>query len=218
MAQGSAGVAGTSDNEALNRALYRVKGRAADVVGTPFLIPFWTRGNVRMTTGTVPNPWLKYDVAGNRLLWRRPTGDSLELNTNAMTEFSFGDSLRGERHVFRRYLTSKMADPLLRTAFFEVGYDAGRSALLKRRTRLLHHDSTRPSLTVKGTSKWQENTLFYLRRTDDVIEPIRLTPKAVLAALGKNNAPVLQAYMARENLDLSIETDVVKLLKYYDTL
>ena len=218
MAQGNAGVAGTSDNEALNRALYRVKGRAADVVGTPFLIPFWTRGNVRMTTGTVPNPWLKYDVAGNRLLWRRPTGDSLELNTNAMTEFSFGDSLRGERHVFRRYLTSKIADPLLRTAFFEVGYDAGRSALLKRRTRLLHHDSTQPNLTAKGTSKWQENTLFYLRRTDDVIEPIRLTPKAVLAALGKNNVPVLQAYMARENLDLSTETDVVKLLKYYDTL
>ena len=218
MAQGNAGVAGTSDNEALNRALYRVKGRAADVVGTPFLIPFWTRGNVRMTTGTVPNPWLKYDVAGDRLLWRRPTGDSLELNTNAMTEFSFGDSLRGERHVFRRYLTSKIADPLLRTAFFEVGYDAGRSALLKRRTRLLHHDSTRPSLTVRGTSKWQENTLFYLKRADDVIEPIRLTTKAVLAALGKTNAPVLQAYMARENLDLSTETDVVKLLKYYDTL
>ena len=218
MAQGNAGVAGTSDNEAINRALYRVKGRAADVVGTPFLIPFWTRGNVRMTTGTVPNPWLKYDVAGDRLLWRRPTGDSLELNTNAMTEFSFGDSLRGERHVFRRYLTSKMADPLLRTAFFEVGYDAGRSALLKRRTRLLHHDSARPSLTAKGTSKWQENTLFYLKRTDDVIEPIRLTTKAVLAALGKTNAPVLQAYMARENLDLSTETDVVKLLKYYDTL
>lgn len=218
MAQSSGGVAATSDNEALNRALYRVKGRSADVVGTPFLLPFWTRGNVKTTSGAVPRPWLKYDLAGERLLWRRPTGDSLELDTNTITEFSLGDSLRGERHVFRRYLTSKIADPLLRTAFFEVGYDGGRSALLKRRSRLLYHDITRPSLTAKNTSKWQETTLYYLKRGDNVIEPIRLNPKAVLAALGKDKAPVLQAYAAREGLDLSTETDVVKLLQYYDTL
>ena len=218
VAQGSAGVAGTSDYETLNRALYRVKGRSSNVVGTPFLLPYWTRGNVKMTTGTVPNPWLKYDLASNRLLWRRPTGDSLELDTNSMTEFSFGDSLRGEKHVFRRYLASKMADPLLRTAFFEVGYDAGRSALLKRRTRLLYHDSNRPSLTANNVSKWQDGTLYYLKRADNVIEPIRLNSKAVLAVLGSEKAPALQAHATREGLDLSTEAGVIKLLQYYDTL
>lgn len=218
VAQGTAGVAGTSDYETLNRALYRVKGRSTNVVGTPFLLPYWTRGNVKMTTGTVPNPWLKYDVAGDRLLWRRPAGDSLELDTNSMTEFSLGDSARGEKHLYRRYLTSRMADPLLRTAFFEVGYDAGRSALLKRRTRLLYHDSNRPSLTTNNVSKWQDGTMYYLKRADNVIEPIRLSSKAVLAVLGKAQAPALQAYITRENLDLSTEADLVKLLKYYDSL
>lgn len=218
MAQGNAGVASITDNEALNRALYRVKDNSANVVGTPFLLPYWTRGRVQLTTGTVPSPWLKYDVASSRLLWRRPAGDSLELDTNPIMEFSLGDSLRGEKHVFRRYLTAKMANPQLRTAFFEVRYDAGRSALLRRRTRQLYQSGNRASLTAKNASKWQETVLYYLRRTDDVIEPVRLHPKAVLAALGPDHAPALQAYAARERLDLSTEADVVKLLKYYDTL
>ena len=216
--QGSAGVAGTSDYETVNRALYRVRSNAPAVTGTPFLLPYWTRGYVKMTTGTVANPWLKYDLANDRLLGRRPAGDSLELDTNPITGFSLGDSLRGERHTFRRYLTSKMADPLLRTAFFEVGYDAGRSALLKRRSRVLYHDSNRPSLTANRLNKWQEMTLFYLKTTDNTIEPVRLIPKAILAVLGKAKAPALQAYITRESLDLSAEADLVKLLKYYDTL
>lgn len=218
LAQGNAGVASTSDNEALNRALYRIRNNASDVVGTPFLLPYWTRGRVRTTTGTVPSPWLKYDVAGNRLLWRRPAGDSLDLDTNPIIEFSLGDSLRGEQHVFRRYLTAKIVNPLLRTAFFEVSYDAGRSALLKRRTRQLYQSGNRASLTSRNASKWQETTLYYLKRTDDVIEPVRLHPKAVLAALGPDHAPDLQAYVAREQLDLTTEAGAVKLLKYYDTL
>ena len=218
LGQGSAGVAGTSDYETVNRALYRVKGQASAVAGSPFVLPYWTRGNVKMTTGTVPNPWLKYDLAGDRLLWRRPAGDSLELDTNSMTEFSLGDSLRNEKHTYRRYLTSKMADPLLRTAFFEVDYDAGRSALLKRRSRLLYHDSNRPSLMANSLGKWQDNTLYYIRNADNNIEPIRLNSKSVLNVLGKGKASALQAYFTREHLDLSTEAGIIRLLKYYDTL
>lgn len=206
--------------EIVNHELAKGKGYtgAMPASGSSFLLPYWTRGTVKMTSGTVPQPWLKYDLHGDRLLWRRPNGDSLELNTSTTTEFSLGDSLRGTRYLYRRYLAARIRELPLRTAFFEVRYDAGRSALLRRRSRTLFHGNNGPSLAGRSGDRWVETSVFYLKNADNVIEPIRLGSKAVLAVLGKAKAPALQGYATREHLDLSAEADIVQLLKYYDTL
>lgn len=219
-AQSAISATAPTNADVLNRELAKGKGQLGDmpVSGSSFLLPYWTRGTVKMTAGTVPQPWLKYDLHGDRLLWRRPSGDSLELNTNAITEFSLGDSLRGTRCLYRRYLDAHIRELPLRTAFFEVRYDAGRSALLRKRSRTLFHGNNGPSLAGRSSDRWVETSVFYLKNTDNIIEPIRLSPKAVLAVLGKAKSPALQAYITRENLDLSAEADLVKLLKYYDTL
>ena len=219
-AQGAISATAPTDAEVLNRELGKGKGQlgATPVTGSSFLLPYWTRGTVKMTSGTVPQPWLKYDLHGDHLLWRRPSGDSLELNTSAMTEFSLGDSLRGTRYLYRRYLDARIRELPLRTAFFEVRYDAGRSALLRKRSRTLFHTNNGPSLAGRSSDRWVETSDFYLKNADNTIEPIRLNAKAVLAVLGKAKAPALQAYITRESLDLSAEADLVKLLTYYDTL
>ncbi|OGX85759.1 hypothetical protein [Hymenobacter glacialis] len=208
-----------TDPEYINRELAKGKGHsnmAAD--GTPFLMPYWSRGNVLMTTGRVPRPWLKYDLAKDRLLWRRSPTDSLELDTSLVTEFSLADSLRGKIYTYRRYLAARIASYPLRTAFFEVNYDEGKSALLRRRTRTILGGSNGPSLAGRQAGKWEETSTFYLKNSDNVIEPVKLNAKAVLTTLGKAKAPLLTAYVTRERLDLSQETDVVKLLRYYDSL
>lgn len=208
-----------TDPEYINRELAKGKGNTGiPAVGTPFLMPYWSRGNVLMTTGRVPSPWLKYDLAKERLLWRRAANDSLELDTSLITEFSLADSLQGKTYTYRRYLSARIASFTLRTAFFEVKYDEGKSALLRRRTRTLFGGNNGPSLAGRQAGKWQEVSTFYLKHADNVIEPVKLNSKAVLATLGKEKAPLLSAYAARERLDLSQEADVVKLLKYYDSL
>lgn len=218
-AQGAISPTAPTDAEVLNRELAQGKGNlTSNIAGTQFLLPYWTRGTVKMTTGTVPRPWLKYDVAGERLLWRRPTGDSLELNTNEVTEFSLGDSVHGKTYTYRRYLAAKIENLALRTAFFEVCYDDGHAALLRRRNRVLFHGNNGPSLAGRPGDKWIETITYFIKRTDNVVEPVRLNAKSILAALGKEKAPTLTAYATREHLKLSGEMDVVKLLKYYDTL
>lgn len=219
-AQSAISATAPTNADVVNRELAKGKGQLGDmpVLGNSFLLPYWTRGTVKMTSGTVPQPWLKYDLHGDRLLWRRPGGDSLELNTSAVTEFALGDSLRGTRYVYRRYLDAHIRELPLRTAFFEVRYDAGRSALLRKRNRTLFHANNGPSLAGRSSDRWVETSVFYLKNADNVIEPIRLSAKSILAVLGKGKAPALQAYSTRENLDLSAEADIVQLLKYYDTL
>lgn len=208
-----------TDPEYINRELAKGKGRINMLAaGTPFLMPYWSRGNVQMTTGRVPRPWLKYDLAKERLLWRRSPNDSLELDTSLVTEFSLADSLRAKIYTYRRYLAARIASVPLRTAFFEVTYDEGKSALLRRRTRTVIGSSGSGSLAGNQAGKWQETSTFYLKNADNAIDPVKLNAKAVLAALGRSKAPLLTAYIDRERLNLSQETDVVKLLRYYDTL
>ena len=219
LAQGAISATAPTDAEVVNRELAKGKGNLArPASGSSFLLPYWTRGRVVMTSGIVPQPWLKFDLAGDRLLWRRSASDSLQLDTSAMTEFSLRDSLHGKTYTYRRYLTAKIKDLELRTAFFEVHYDAGHSALLQRRNRILFHTNNGPSLLAREGDKWQEVSTYYLKRTDDVLEPVRLNAKSVLYVLGKEKSPLLLAYAARERLNLSQEPDVVKLLQYYDTL
>ena len=208
-----------TDPEYINRELAKGKGQInVPVVGTPFLMPYWSRGSVLMTTGNVPQPWLKYDLAKGRLLWRRSPADSLELDTSLITEFSLADSLHGKTYTYRRYLSARIASLALRTAFFEVNYDEGKSALLRRRTRTLFSGNNGPSLTGRQASKWLDTSTFFLKHSDNVIDPVKLNAKSVLAVLGKEKAPRLSAFATREGLDLSQQADVVKLLKYYDSL
>ena len=219
LAQGAISATAPTDADVLNRELAKGKGQLAAVptTGSSFLLPYWAHGNVVMTSGTVPQPWLKYDLGNDQLLWRRPAGDSLELDTSEITEFSLADT-RNKTYLFRRYLTAKIENLALRTAFFEVRYDAGRAALLSRHSRTLLHGNNGPSLAGRTSDRWVETTSYFVKRTDNVVEPIRLNAKSIIVALGKEKAPALQAYATREQLNLSEEADVVKLLKYYETL
>ncbi len=191
----------------------------ANAKGTPMLSDSWTLGRVHIQQTTYASVWLKYNLVTNQLLWRRPAGDSLELNTAQITEFSLGDSLLGKRAAFRRYLTARIEAPELRTRFFEVRYDAGHAALLRLRTKQLSSSSgNSPSLNEASPPWWTESTQYYVKRTDNTVVPVRLTEKALLEALGPEHAPELTAYAKQAKLSLKKEADVVRLITYYDTL
>lgn len=210
--------------EYLNRELALGKGQVTEAVrGSSFVLPHWAPGRILMLNGATKAADLKFDLADNRLLWRRPAGDSLELFTEQIREFSLGDSLGaaplGGRYVFRRYLDARIRDYPLRTQFFEVCYDeAGPAGLLRQRTRTVLSGSASPSLTRRRSATWGEQSVYFLRLPGNVIEPVRLTDKAVLAALGPARAAALTAYVAQQGLRLSQEADVVRLLRYYNAL
>jgi hypothetical protein len=204
--------------EYVNHVLASGKGSTSPLAGGSLLLPYWSRGRLVLASGTVLRPWLKLDLAGQRLLWRRPGGDSLELDTKDVREFVVPDSVSGQTYTYRRYLSARVEQLALRTVFYEVRYDAGGAALLRRRERIPARGSSAPSVLGRQGGQWREITRFYLKRADDRLVPVELNPKAVLAALEPEHAPALTAYARREQLLLTTEADVVRLLQYYDTL
>lgn len=209
-----------TDLEFIGQQLEKGKGSklAVGVRGTSLLVPSWTKGSVLTSNGPVGPVWLKYDLANDQLLWRRPAGDSLELNTAQVTEFTLGDSLRGTRATFRRYPLARIESPALRTAFFEVCFDAGKSALLRQRTKTVVSSTSSPSLTEGRPPSWQESSQYFVKRADNRVMPVRLSEKAVLENLGPAHQAELAGYLKRERLALRKPADVARLLAYYDTL
>ncbi len=210
-----------TDLEFVSQQLESGKGTTAltGVQGTPLLASNWTPGRVLTANGPVGPVWLKYNLATGQLLWRRPAGDSLEVNTSQINEFTLGDPLRGNAATFRRYLTARIEALRLRTIFFEVRYDGGRSALLRQRSKnVVRSSSSGPSLTEDRPPSWQESSQYFVKRTDNVVLPVRLNEKSLLEALGPAQVSALTAYAKREHLTLKREGDVTRLLAYYDTL
>ena len=183
--------------------------------GSRWVAPYWTRGRLVPIVGAPSRPWLKYDVAAQRLLTRTADEAPQLVDTNPLREFSVGDSLLGTRRTFRRYLRARVADPALRTVFFEVCYDAGRSALLRRRRYTFFPKE--PGTTVRRGAQ-RETIVFFVADAAHTLTPVKLTPEAILAALAPTHHAALTAYARQQRLKLDREPDIIRLLTYYDTL
>ena len=132
---------------------------------------------------------------------------------NNLRAFAVGDSLSGTRRVYRRYLHARLANAALRTAFFEVRYDAGRTVLLCHRViaeRVAHE---------QGSAARRERVAYFLKEPNsNFLVPVDLSQKALLAALKPVHRSALAAYAGRKSLQLKRERDAIRLLAYYDGL
>lgn len=174
--------------------------------GTTYLFFYWTKGVLRPYTGAPRRAWVKYNLMDRQLISRTTTGElTVEhvVNMDMLREFTVGDSAQNLQVVYRRYLQARVAKPALRTAFFEVHYDAGRTALLCQRTNF----SNRADVLE-----------YFVKTPDNRILPVKLDAEPLLAALGTQHAPALIAYARQHQLELRREADVVRLLTYCDTL
>ncbi|UYZ59730.1 hypothetical protein [Hymenobacter latericus] len=219
-AQTRAGLTAPTNADILDSELAKGKGAAARsaTTGSPFLFTHWTSGRLVGTSLGPRRALLKYDLAQNRLLVRRPTGDSVEVMMAQVKEFTLGDSARGEQFTFRLYPDIKADKPALRATFWDVRYDAGRTALLRHRTRAVFQHGNSPSLAGTKGSAWHDMNAYYIKHSDNTLTPVRLTSRSVLEALGKTHAAALQAFIEQQRLKLNAEADVAKLLAYYDSL
>ena len=171
-----------------------------------YLFPYWTKGILRPYSGRSQRAWLKYNSLDQQLIARTSIGTMEQVrrvNTDTLREFTIGDSARGLRVTYRRYLNARTPKPSLRTAFFEVHYDAGKNALLCRRLA----SPTRPDILH-----------YFLKTSTNELLPLKLGRQPVLAALGPAHASTLAAYVLEQQLNLEREADVVRLLVYLDTL
>lgn len=182
-----------------------------------YIFATWTLGILRPYGGPVRREWLKYNAFNHQLISRtyvREVEVSKVVNMNTLREFTVGDSALGLRLTYRRYLNIRTAKSSLRTAFFEVHYDAGGTALLCRRA----HTPAIPQPGLAGFTGARDVLAYFLKTNDNQLTAVKLRPDDIIPALESGHIAALTAYANQQRLDLTVERDVIRLLAYNDSL
>ncbi len=171
-----------------------------EVVGTPFVNENWTPGVVSFANGQSGSAEkLNYDVIEKVLVTQR---DGQEMLFNMpIKEFTLNEA--GKDRTFRK----------VNDNFYEVLYD-GETKLLKLHTKAVIE------VTAYGagqpTNKISDEKMFFLVGPNNTLQAVK-GDKTLTAALdGQQDA--LKKFVKNESLNLKKESDMVKLLTYYDSL
>lgn len=182
-----------------------------------YLFINWTQGSLHPYSGTPQRAWLKYNAFNHQLVSRSIVGKAEighVVDMSLLREFTIGDSALGMRLTYRRYLSARVSKPSLRTAFFEVHYDIGKTALLCQRV----HTPDLPQPGPSGFSGSQDVLSYFLKTADNHLVALNLNTPDVLEALGAAHTSTVAFYRQQQQLDLRKEADVVRLLVYVDSL
>lgn len=180
--------------------------RYTDVKGSPYLSDEWIEGSVKLENGKAfQGVKLKYDQVADELMFLDASGKE-QLFVDPVLEFRLGDKL------FRRgYPAADGASP---AAYYEV-LTEGKTDLLKLTSKKVFEETPYNSATKIRTIRANES--YYIGVSNLKLTKIRKDKKSLLAALDGKGAE-LEAYIKSNRLDLKQDSDMVRLVNYYNTL
>jgi len=190
-------------------SLLRVKkSNGDDVIGSPYLLEEWVKGNVKFKDNTsARNGDFKYDVIEDLLVVKSESGEE-NIFSDPIDEFTL--TVKGNSKLFKNGFSGE--NGVNGKSYFEVIYN-GKTKLLKRYSKTIIESKGYNTSTI--TKKYEESSLYYIAKADNKLIPIKKNEKSILDALQK---PELSKYVKDNKLNLKSDEDIEKLLAYYDTL
>ncbi|MDJ1503283.1 hypothetical protein [Xanthocytophaga agilis] len=183
--------------------------------GSPYLLPHWCNADVTLANSKIQNDVpVKYDIYSNRLVMRRPQGDSAIVVSSSVKGFLLKDVLTGQNRLFERFPDLKTDDTILKEEYLEVLYE-GKTALLVRYDKKVLKASYQGAYSSGRTyDELMDDKSYYIRKTDGTINKVKLGKKAVLEQL--NASDDLKKFVEKEKLDLKETKDVIRLMEFAD--
>lgn len=182
------------------KTIRNIGGVQREVEGSPFINEKWTKGVVYFVNGQSGEAdKLNYDAIDKVLVTQRDGQEMLY--SQPIKEFILKDGTKDRK--FR-----KMNDN-----FYEVLYD-GNTKLLKLHTKAIIETASYGS--AQPINKIGDEAIFYVVGPNNTFEQVK-NDKALLAAVSAKQEAV-KKYVKDSSLNLKKESDMVKLLTYYDSL
>jgi hypothetical protein len=193
--------------------------RLRPVLGTPFLVPGWAKGDVTLGANGKPVPAvLKFDIVNQELRVLRPQGDSIILapeQLRAFTLTAMGPQGQPEARRFERLPGGLVPD-------VAVGYAENISAtselqLLKFQQKIIL--KTRVGSSYEGNAPahaFQTKTQYFLRWADGTCVPVKPSRNSLLAAVASRHAALAAAEM-QDNTKVRSDSDLAALVQRVNT-
>lgn len=193
--------------------------RVRAVRGTPFIVPFWTMGDVLLGTATVPRAGVfKFDVYTQQLRVLREQGDSIILDPARVQDFTLRPTGRDGQPVVRHFerLPSALA-PEGPASYAEALSAGAELRLLKfeRKTILKGHaDSAYGNNTP--VDSFQSSAQYYLRWADGTYVSVRPSKSSVLAAIAMRQTPLAAAEL-QDKAKARTDAELAAMVQRIDT-
>lgn len=184
-----------------------------DVQGSPFYNPEWITGKMTLVSNKVyKNVNMKYDQLKDKVYVKANNGDMILLG-DKVKEFTLDYPVMGatSEKIFRLgyfNIPDATAD-----SYFEVLAD-GKTQLLKRSTKIIQENKEYNS--ASSTKTFVEIVKYYIVTQGNGTQ-IKKDKKSILKAL-TDKQPLLETYIKDNALNLKLDTDIAKLVTYYNTL
>lgn len=193
-----------------------------DIEGTPFLNEEFKKGRFLFTSGKqselVP---INFDLERNLILYKKDS-QTMILENVKIKGFTFEDPTNSnlssnfqEKYTFRLPHSEFNVNGLTP---IQVLYDQNGAVKLFAvpRKKLVRGHKQDP-FTGKVTNRYENETEYYLKTSDDEIHELRkLRAKDIIKAIGDDSKKELETFIEENDLDEKSHKDLVKLLRYYD--
>jgi hypothetical protein len=187
------------------------------VLGTPYLNPEFMFGNVRIKDGSEMQTLLRYNIY-NQTLEVILEKDTLEL----VRAFSLEDfTLNNRKFVYRLYTAEEFGKTFLAADYFEVLAESGKLELL-RQHKMVVETNIAISNYMGGIGDGRDyfvhrTDLYLMDHRDKSIRKLDTGKRDFLSLFGEKKDEI-RSYIREENLKLSKEEDLIRIINYYNSL
>jgi putative protein kinase ArgK-like GTPase of G3E family len=179
---------------------------------SPYLHPDWAPAAITLQNGTIYEGInMMYDQVKDIIIFKTKDGQVKE-PIEPVQEFTIRYVHNNEpvQKTFRKGFTGEGVTP---NAFLEVLAD-GKTMLLKKTTKVLFDRKLYNSATIDREVQSSEE--YYVAKDDKLVK-VKKSKNSLLAAMPEK-ADHLQAYIKSNELNLRNESDMIKLVAYYNSL
>jgi hypothetical protein len=173
-----------------------------NVKGTPYLLENWEKGSVTLASGKkFENLDLKFDQVINQVIFQDVDG-SMKAFSQPIMAFTIGKE--ANEHQFQRGFDG---------IFYEKILD-GKVTLWKKNHKTLIDEKPYGSATIQRNVL--NNNTYYIGELTKLIK-IKTDKKSVLELLS-DKATEIEAYIKKEKLNPKTESDLARVIMYYNGL
>lgn len=181
-----------------------------EVLGSPYLYQEWTRGQVELITGQLYKDLaLKYNSFSDEVYYKDPTTGTTMNFISPVKMFKLDKN--GEREIYFNGFPD--INNFSNKTYYQVLADGETKLLFKRYKYLVESKEFNSATTTRSFS---ESSAYYLFK-NGTLERIKPSRKEFLD-LFKDKEEQIKAYQKKESIDYKNDSDLGKLVLYYNSL
>ncbi|WP_033316634.1 hypothetical protein [Pontibacter roseus] len=200
----------THTNDMEGRAVHEYNTISMD--GSPYLYTDWAKGSITLSNGTIyQGVNMMYDQVKDVVLFKSKDGQVKEL-IEPVQEFkiNFIQANQATEKTFRKGFSGEGVSP---DAFLEVLAD-GKAMLLKRTGKKIFDRKSYNSATINREVQVSED---YYVATGNKLVKVKKSKSSLLAAMPEKS-DYLETYIKSNALNLRSDSDLAKVVAYYNSL